>query len=145
MGILVGRQKGLCTICGEKAGWGKIKTADGKPVCKQCFKCWSVDIPDIKERLEQMNSENARKLLAFCENGHELFLQLDPSRSVANFLNIDENHRLWSIQSNGRYDNIIAYSYSDILKFEVIKDNIVVTSGTSGGALVGALLGGVAG
>ncbi len=65
--------------------------------------------------------------------------QYHPTKTVKDYLSVDERHQTWAILGNKDYKNVV-FRYSDVLNVEVLQDNVQVTSGSLGSAVVGGLL-----
>lgn len=134
--------KKLCAVCDKVMGALSMKTAimDGV-ICFDCFtlasntlkikagKYKEYDTASLKERIRQ----EAPFYLANIET-EAIFT---PSKSIDNYLFIDENNKMFQTGKKG-----VICKFSDLVGYELVEDGETVTKGGIKGAVVGGLLAG---
>lgn len=106
---------------------------------------------ELKENVESIRNAKKEEWEARKDEA-ALKRQYHATKTVKNYLSVDERHQTWAPLGSKDYKNTI-FRYSDLVGAEVLQNNEQVTSGSlgsvvAGGLLtggVGAILGGVVG
>lgn len=130
----------ICDICGEKAGLNRFKTQDGW-ICKKCFKkCgFNLNVP-----IMQFSTERIKSILYNDKKNEEELENFHATKSIGSFLQFDENQRKIKIinSTQGQKVKFQIYKYEDILNCELFEDDVNVTKGGLGSAIVGGTIAG---
>jgi hypothetical protein len=133
----------ICDVCGEKAGLNRFKTQDGW-VCKKCFgKCgFNLNTP-----IMQFSTDRIKSILDNDKKNKEELKNFHATKSIGTYLEFDENQRKIKIinSTQGQKIDYQVYNYEDILNCELFEDDMNITSGGIGGAIVGGVIAGGAG
>lgn len=155
----------VCARCNETFTSSFVVMIKNGVLCQKCgYKC--ADLSFLKTKsVESINDFILNK-----EQNQSLFNKFKETRSIGDFLIIDDNNRLWhmgvanndigkdnkltSLQSlkinTGKTFNFISeipyvFSFEDVLEYELIEDGNTVTKGGLGAAIVGGITFGGAG
>lgn len=134
-------KKETCCICNDKEG--KKKIANGY-VCKDCLHLCSIPF-QIK-----INKNTTKELILNeienNKNNKNLLTVFVYTKRIGNYIEFDENKRLWLIPDGfgGKKVNPKIYSFGDIVGYELLENGDSITKGGLGRAVAGGvLLGGV--
>lgn len=96
----------------------------------------SIDTPDaMKEKMTVMRHPITGKVLK--QISEPVFHE---TKSVGNFLKIDETNRLWFTGDMFGFNKSDIHSFEDILSYDILEDGETVTTGGLGSAAVGGML-----
>lgn len=130
----------ICDICGEKAGLNRFKTQDGW-ICRKCFKKCGFN---LNSPIMQFSTERIKSILYNDIKNEEELDKFHATKSIGSFLQFDENQRKIKIinSTQGQKIKFQIYNYEDILNCELLEDDVNVTKGGLGSAIVGGMIAG---
>ena len=120
--------KVFCPVCGKKIGLftGSTSIRQGK-VCSKCLT--SAGIVKLMNNM----SFNAESICQLINSRKGLAKRFSATTSFHNYIHIDENNKAFKVG----YD---IFYFENILGFELLENNVVVSKGGIGKAMVGGLL-----
>lgn len=132
----------LCAVCNNGTTFlFRRKIANGEVVCEECFKKAKTLTTKQIIKLKSVSADEIRQSIS--DTVGESVMNFIPTKVIGTAIQFDDNNKKMLIPSLYGKDNI--YSYNDIVSFELLEDDEVVTSGGLGRAAVGGVLFGGAG
>lgn len=134
----------ICAVCGKPCGIIKFALKDKLFCCADCFK--AADFTS-STRIFEMTPDEVKKVISERDKQKEKISGFHTTKSVGNWLKIDESKREWFIPSNNlrKSEEPHIHSYDDVLDFELLEDGGSIVKGGVGRAIVGGILFGGAG
>ena len=142
-------KSGTCNVCHESIGQ---EVKDGF-VCKKCMRQAGIFIYP-KGMPKELCVDNYIGAVTKSQENQKRFLIFSATNAVEKF-KIDQENKMWCLADGfaGDKDNPIVFDFSDLISYEFVEGNTIVTKGglgsaVAGGALfggVGAIVGGVTG
>ncbi len=135
-----------CAICDKNLGLNKMKIADKKYICANCYKETGITMKQfMKKTLDKWTVQELKDVINSNEENDNEIAEFEPTKKIGPFVEFDDKQRKWLVLSSflGKRDKSTVYNYSDIVGFELLEDGDSVAKGGLGRALVGgALFGG---
>ena len=149
-------KKEICPIC-QKQGTKALVKFETKNICMECSKALILkkvtrfhlkkyNLDQLKEIVRQLN-EDQRLSESIKLNKYELQKNTNDvfvaTKKIEHYIHFDDVNKKIAIPKIGIFFNIkklTIYNYSDILAYELLEDNNLVSSGGIGRALIGGLL-----
>lgn len=144
-----------CEICGNDVSLNKVMVKGKKYVCFDCCKAagynpltWMGSLitsaEEIEDRIKNGVPEkpalgNKPLFSNFKRNEASDGQEFQVTKTVANWIKIDEVHQLWFTQSQFGVKKSPIHAFSDVLSFELLEDGDSITKGGLGRAAVGAI------
>lgn len=145
-----------CGICGKKVGLSKVMLKGGDYVCFDCVKAaghnpltWMGALGTSLEELKSSmgTSKEVKEKATVMRHpitGKPIKQITEPvfqeTKSVGNFLKIDETNRLWYSGDMFGLKKSEIHSFDDIVSYDLLEDGAAVTTGGLGSAAVGGML-----
>ncbi|WP_342538500.1 SHOCT domain-containing protein [Sporosarcina sp. FSL K6-1540] len=132
----------LCAICNNGTTFLlRRKIANGEVVCEDCFKkAKNLTIKQII-KLKTVSADEIRQSITVSVG--EAVMNFIPTKVIGTAIQFDDENKKMLIPGQFGRDNI--FSYNDIVSYELLEDDEVVTSGGLRRAAVGGVLFGGAG
>lgn len=136
----------ICAICGEDAGFDRRVIANKEIICPNCLKKSELT-PRQLFRMKRLTVEEVKqgikdRVNRMNHNGEEI-LNFKATRKIGLIMQFDDTNK--KILIPGEFGVFHLLNYKDIISFELLEDNEIVSSGGVGRALVGGVLFGGAG
>lgn len=132
-------KKEVCCVCGQNDG--KQKILDGY-VCKVCL--YKFD-PFRKYKNKELENKTKEEVLEKFENirledekNKELLSKFNATNKVSNFIEFDDNNKLWLQPNKKRAPKV--HEYNEIIEYEIIEDGKTITKSGLGRAVAGGIL-----
>lgn len=131
------KEKESCCICNIREG--KKKIYEGF-VCKECLRSCSINF-QVKINKNTTKKEILNEVYNNDKN-KQLLEEFLPTKKILNYIEFDEQKRLWLIPDGfaGKKVNPKIYSFDDIIEYELLQDGDSVTKGGLGRAVAGGVL-----
>ena len=136
-------KKLTCSVCGETASGKKL--LDGY-ICDECReKCGAYSIKLFEQTVSVQEAKDRIAMNEKNKNLLEIFSATASFESVNNkyappLIEFDENNRLWRVPNIlKKYENLVIFSYDDIVSFELIENGKTTTKTSLGKTLVGEI------
>ncbi|WP_342512300.1 SHOCT domain-containing protein [Sporosarcina sp. FSL K6-1522] len=132
----------LCAICNSGTTFlFRRKIANNEVVCEDCFKKAKTLTTKQVIKLKTVTADEIRQSIS--DTVGNAVMNFIPTKVIGTAIQFDDENKRLLIPSSFGNDNI--YKYDDIVSYELLEDDEVVTSGGLGRAAIGGMLFGGAG
>ena len=145
--------KHICAVCGRECAPNKFQLVDKSWLCHRCHREAGLLVSDISPK--SLSVADVKEMLEEKRTNERRYSNFKATRSVGDYLKVDDVRKLWYIPSQGliKIGTPNVYSYEEVLDFELLEDGGSITKGGIGSAVtggilfggIGAVVGGIAG
>ena len=138
MGLFTKKDAPSCAVCGKPCGLIKFKLKNNEYLCSDCNN--EANFTTSLGGPAGLTAEEVAARIALMAENKDTLSALNITKSVGDYLKIDEGAKKWYIGSEKKKKQPIVHDFSDIVDFELLEDGNSLASGGLGRAAVGGVL-----